>query len=52
MFEKVGKLFSNYIGEFIEYDKNNGSRLWKKYMRLGLKIDLLRPLKFGHKINN
>jgi hypothetical protein len=32
MKETVGVKLANYIGSFVEYDKNNNSTLWRKYM--------------------
>ncbi|MCI34941.1 DUF4283 domain protein, partial [Trifolium medium] len=32
--EKVGRKLANYIGEFVEYDKNNNTSFWRQYMRL------------------
>ncbi|GAU36575.1 hypothetical protein TSUD_362450 [Trifolium subterraneum] len=34
MLEKVGKGLANYIGEFVEYDKNNSTSFWRQYMRV------------------
>jgi 14-3-3 protein epsilon len=45
MAEKVGIKLANYIGSFVEYDKNNKSSFWRQYMRLRVRIDVRRPLK-------
>lgn len=34
MLEKVGKTMANFIGTFVEYDKNNNTSFWRQYMRL------------------
>jgi hypothetical protein len=33
MTERVGKTLANYIGSFVEYDKNNKGSFWREYMR-------------------
>jgi hypothetical protein len=45
MKEKVGILLANYIGKFVEYDKNNNTSFWRQYMRLQVRIDVRQPLK-------
>jgi 14-3-3 protein epsilon len=45
MKETVGTQLANYIGSFVEYDKNNKSSFWRQYMRLRVKIDVRLPLK-------
>ncbi|WJX65751.1 hypothetical protein P8452_50377 [Trifolium repens] len=45
MKEAVGTQLANYIGSFVEYDKNNNSSLWRPYMRLRVKVDVRLPLK-------
>ncbi|GAU30882.1 hypothetical protein TSUD_15680 [Trifolium subterraneum] len=50
MIETVGKGFANYIGEFVEYDKNNSTSFWRKYMRVKVRVDVRRPLKIEKKI--
>jgi 14-3-3 protein epsilon len=52
MAEKVGIKLANYIGSFVEYDKNNKSSFWRQYMRLRVRIDVRRPLKKERKIKN
>lgn len=34
LLEKVGRATENFIGSFVEYDKNNNSSLWWNYMQL------------------
>ncbi|GAU21829.1 hypothetical protein TSUD_176750 [Trifolium subterraneum] len=34
MREAVGIKLANYIGKFVEYDKNNNSSFWRQYMRV------------------
>ncbi|MCI57676.1 DUF4283 domain protein, partial [Trifolium medium] len=43
MKEKVGKKLANYIGSFLEYDKNNNSSFWMQYMRVRVKVDVRQP---------
>lgn len=50
MIEKVGKAMANFIGTFVEYDKNNNSSFLRQYMRLSLKIDVCSPLKKDTKV--
>ncbi|GAU47810.1 hypothetical protein TSUD_404150 [Trifolium subterraneum] len=50
MLEKVGKGLANYIGEFVEYDKNNSTSFWWQYMRVKVRVDVRRPLKIEKKI--
>jgi len=47
MKEKVRMGLGNYIGEFLEYDGNNNSSLWREYMRLKVRFDIRQPLKIG-----
>ncbi|MCI14481.1 hypothetical protein A2U01_0035612, partial [Trifolium medium] len=41
---------ANYIGEFVEYDKNNNTSFWRQYMRVKVRVDVRRPLKIEKKI--
>ncbi|XP_045791974.1 uncharacterized protein LOC123886726 [Trifolium pratense] len=50
MIEKVGKGLANYIGEFLEYDKNNNTSFWRQYMRVKVRVDVRKPLKIEKKI--
>jgi hypothetical protein len=50
MIEKVGKGLAHYIGEFVEYDKNNNTSFWRKYMRVKVRVDVRSPLKTEKKI--
>jgi hypothetical protein len=50
MIEKVGKGLAQYIGEFVEYDKNNNISFWRKYMRVKVRVDVRSPLKTEKKI--
>ncbi|PNY14983.1 hypothetical protein L195_g011673 [Trifolium pratense] len=52
MVEKVGKALANYIGSFVEYDKNNNSSFWRQYMRLRVRIDVRQPLKKNKQVKN
>ncbi|MCH89080.1 hypothetical protein A2U01_0009973, partial [Trifolium medium] len=47
----VGRGLVNYIGEFLEYDKNNNTSIWRKYMRVRVRVDVRKPLKIEKKIN-
>ncbi|XP_058732616.1 uncharacterized protein LOC131604171 [Vicia villosa] len=52
MLEKVGKAMGSYIGEFVEYDKNNNTSFWRQYMRIRVKVDVRKPLKQSTKVKN
>jgi 14-3-3 protein epsilon len=52
MAEKVGKKLANYIGSFVEYDKNNNTSIWRQYMRLRVRVDVHQPLKKESKVKN
>jgi 14-3-3 protein epsilon len=52
MKESVGVRLANYIGSFVEYDKNNGSSFWRQYMRVRVKLDVCKPLKKDTKVMN
>jgi 14-3-3 protein epsilon len=52
MREKVGIKLADYIGAFVEYDKNNNSSFWRQHMRIRVKIDVRKPLKKEFKVKN
>jgi 14-3-3 protein epsilon len=52
MKEKVGIKLANYIGVFVEYDKNNNSSFWRQHMRIRVKIDVRNPLKKETKVKD
>jgi hypothetical protein len=52
MVEKVGKKLANYIGVFVEYDKNNKTSFWRQYMRIRVRVDVRQPLKKESKVKN
>ncbi|XP_058759671.1 uncharacterized protein LOC131632982 [Vicia villosa] len=52
MLERVGTTIANFIGVFVEYDKNNNSSFWRQYMRLRVKIDVRKPLKKQTRVKN
>jgi 14-3-3 protein epsilon len=52
MKETVGVKLGNYIGNFMEYDKNNNSSFWRQYMRVRVKIDVRQPLKKDTKVKD
>ncbi|GAU27412.1 hypothetical protein TSUD_356480 [Trifolium subterraneum] len=52
MAEKVGKTLANYIGSFVEYDKNNNSSFWRQYMRIRVRVDVRQPLKKESKVKS
>jgi hypothetical protein len=52
MVEKVGRGLANYIGSFVEYDKNNNNSFWRKYMRIRVRVDVRRPLKKCQKVKS
>jgi hypothetical protein len=43
---------ANYIGAFVEYDKNNKTSFWHQYMRIRVRIDVRLPLKKSTKVMN
>jgi len=45
MSERVGQHIATTLGEFLEYDPNNHSQIWRRYMRLRALLDVRRPLK-------
>jgi hypothetical protein len=44
MSEKIGEKIATTVGEFLEYDAKNNSQPWRKYMRLGVHLDVRKPL--------
>ncbi|GAU30590.1 hypothetical protein TSUD_392810 [Trifolium subterraneum] len=52
MLEKVGTRLANYIGSFVEYDKNNNNSFWRQYMRLRVRVDVRQPLKKNTRVKN
>lgn len=52
MLEKVGRSMENYIGTFVEYNKNNNTSFWRQYMSLRVKIDVRQPLKKNTIVKN
>ncbi|PNX91013.1 hypothetical protein L195_g047142 [Trifolium pratense] len=52
MAEKVGTKLANYIGAFVEYDKNNNSSFWRQYMRLRVRVDVRQPLKKDSRVDH
>ncbi|XP_058758128.1 uncharacterized protein LOC131631355 [Vicia villosa] len=52
MLEKVGKAMGNFIGVFVEYDKNNNTSFWREYMRVRVRIDVRQPLKKQTRVKN
>ncbi|PNX70160.1 hypothetical protein L195_g057150, partial [Trifolium pratense] len=52
MKEKFGIQLANYIGQFVEYDKNNNSSFWRQYMRIRVKVDVRQPLKKDTRVKN
>lgn len=52
MLEKVGKTMANFIGSFLEYDKNNNISFWRQYMRLRVRIDVRVSLKKNTRVKN
>jgi hypothetical protein len=51
MLEKVRKGPANYIGEFLEYDKNNNTSFYIQYMRVKVRIDVRKLQKIEKKID-
>jgi hypothetical protein len=52
MAERVGKTLANYIGTFVEYDKNNKGSFWREYMRIKVRVDVRQPLKKDSRVKN
>ncbi|GAU36150.1 hypothetical protein TSUD_316790 [Trifolium subterraneum] len=52
MKEKVGRTLANYMGSFMEYDKNNNSSFWRQYMRIRVRMDVRQPLKKDTRMKN
>jgi NRPS condensation-like uncharacterized protein len=52
MAERVGNTLANYIGSFVEYDKNNKGSFWREYMRIRVRVDIRQPLKKDSKVKN
>jgi hypothetical protein len=52
MRESVGNKLANYIGAFMEYDKNNQTSFWRQYMRVRVKVDVRLPLKKEAKVKD
>jgi 14-3-3 protein epsilon len=52
MAERVGKTLANFIGSFVEYDKNNTGSFWREYMRIRVRVDIRQPLKKDTKVKN
>lgn len=50
MTEKVCKDVGNYIGEFLESDRNNFTSTWRDYLRIRVRIQIDKPLKRRMKI--
>lgn len=50
MSEVVGKQLGNFFGNFIQYDLNNNSSIWREFMRLRIRVDIRKPLKRRKKI--
>jgi 14-3-3 protein epsilon len=52
MAERVGKTLANFIGSFVEYDKNNTGSFWREYMRIRVRVDIRQPLKKDTRVKN
>ncbi|GAU42644.1 hypothetical protein TSUD_398490 [Trifolium subterraneum] len=52
MKEEVGRTLANYLGSFLEYDKNNNSSFWRQYMRIRVRMDVRKPLKKDTRMKN
>lgn len=50
MTEVVGKHLANFIGEFVDYDPQNNSSIWRAYMRIKVRLDVRKPLKKDRKV--
>jgi hypothetical protein len=49
---RVGTQLANYIGAFVEYDKNNNTSFWRQHMRIRVRIDVRIPLKKDARVKN
>lgn len=45
MTEAVGKQLGNFFGEFLQYDANNDTSIWRECMRIKISLDVRKPLK-------
>lgn len=43
---------ANYIGVFVEFDKNDHTSFWRQHMRLRVNINVRQPLKKKTKAKN
>lgn len=50
MLETVGKQLGNFFGEFLLYDSKNNTFIWRKCMRIKIRIDMRKPLKCKKKV--
>lgn len=50
MTEAIGRQLGNFFGEFLEYDVNNNSSIWRECMRVRVRLDVRKPLKRKKKI--
>lgn len=50
MTERVCKDVGNYIGEFLESDKNNFTGVWRDYLHIRVRMQIDKPLKRRMKI--
>lgn len=50
MTKSAGKQLGHFFGSFLLYDPNNNSSIWRECMRIKIKIDLRKPLKWKKKI--
>lgn len=50
MSEEVGKQLGIFFGEFLEYDHKNNTSIWRKCMRIKVRLDVRKPLKRKKKI--
>ena len=44
MSTRVAKDIGDYIGRFIELDKNNFTGIWRNYLQIRVEIDVRKPL--------
>lgn len=50
MSETVGQQLGNFFGEFLQYDDKNNSSIWSECMKIGIRLDVRKPLKRRKKI--
>lgn len=50
MSKAVRKKLGDFFGEFSEYDQKNNTSIWRECIRINVRLDVRKPLKFRKKI--